>query len=462
MLKRLMHNAFGWPFGTAVGVLLMTSPLVLAAQARPAEGLDIAVELASFDTVWARIQRTYYDSTMRGIDWPGVRDELRPKVERATTRAEVRAAITAMLNRLGESHFALLPRDAVADTSGQPESRDGDVGLEVRLLDGRVLVTRVDTGGPAHHAGIRTGWSLERIGDTDLAPLVASLDAITRPRDHRVAMLRLTMRLQAMLAGPTGSSITLTMDDGFGQSLAREVTRRASPGTAVQLGAMAPLDTRFEAWRLPRDQSCVGVIRFNVFMTPVSPAFDDAMNALRPCRGIVLDLRGNVGGVAAMVMGLAGYFFDKDVTLGELRMRGAQLRYVANPRLVNRHGERVTPYTGPVAIVVDELSASTTEIFAGALQALGRARLFGAPSAGQALPSLLMPLPNGDAVMYAIADFVAPGGRRLEGQGVVPDEPIPLTRATLLQGVDAPLAAALRWLDRQGGEGHAPGRGQPH
>ncbi|HEX7124129.1 MAG TPA: S41 family peptidase [Gemmatimonadaceae bacterium] len=462
MVKRLTHKAFGRLFTTAVGVLLFASPLALRAQAPSATGLDIAVELASFDTVWARIQRTYYDSTMRGIDWPGVRDELRPRVERATSRAEVRAAIAAMLNRLGESHFALLPRDPMADSAGQPESRDGDVGLEVRLLDGRVLITRVDTGGPAHLAGIRTGWSLQRIGNTDLQPLLASLDEIARPRDRRVAMLRLTMRLQAMLAGPIGWSVALTMDDGFGHSLARQVTRRASPGTAVQFGSLAPLDTRFEAWRLPRDRSCVGVIRFNVFMTPVSPAFDDAMNALRSCRGIVLDLRGNVGGVAAMVMGLAGYFFDKDVTLGEVRMRGAQLKYVANPRLVNRHGERVTPYAGPVAILVDELSASTTEIFAGALQALGRARLFGSPSAGQALPSLLMPLPNGDAVMYAIADYVAPGGRRLEGQGVVPDEPIPLTRAALLQGVDAPLEAALRWLDRQGSEGNAPARGQPH
>jgi carboxyl-terminal processing protease len=108
------------------------------------------------------------------------------------------------------------------------------------------------------------------------------------------------------------------------------------------------------------------------------------------------------------------------------------------------------PFDGQVAVIIDELSASTTEILAAALQRLGRARVFGGPSAGQALPALLTRLPNGDRLMYVIGDFAGPGGTRVEGAGVVPDEPVPLSRAALLAGRDEALQAAFRWIETSG------------
>ena len=68
---------------------------------------------------------------------------------------------------------------------------------------------------------------------------------------------------------------------------------------------------------------------------------------------------------------------------------------------------------------------------------------------GQALPALTKRLPNGDALMYVIGDFVTSTGRRLEGQGVIPDEALPLTVSGVSAGKDPDLDAALRWLDRR-------------
>ena len=81
-------------------------------------------------------------------------------------------------------------------------------------------------------------------------------------------------------------------------------------------------------------------------------------------------------------------------------------------------------YAGRVAILVDETSYSASEVFAGGMQAAGRARVFGARTPGGALPALLRKLPNGDVLEYAIADFVTVSGERIEGRGVVPDEPV--------------------------------------
>ena len=94
------------------------------------------------------------------------------------------------------------------------------------------------------------------------------------------------------------------------------------------------------------------------------------------------------------------------------------------------------------------MTGSASECFSGGLQSLGRARVFGETSMGQALPALFDKLPNGDVLIHAWGDFVTGTGVRIEGQGVVPDQPVALTRAKLLAGQDAALDEALAWIDR--------------
>jgi len=99
-----------------------------------------------------------------------------------------------------------------------------------------------------------------------------------------------------------------------------------------------------------------------------------------------------------------------------------------------------------VAFLVDGTSASTSEIFAGGMQDLGRARVFGSRTAGAALPSYFSILPNGDGFQYAIANYISEGGKPLEGLGLKPDVETPLTRQALLDGKDPALDAALAWI----------------
>jgi carboxyl-terminal processing protease len=164
------------------------------------------------------------------------------------------------------------------------------------------------------------------------------------------------------------------------------------------------------------------------------------------CDGIVIDLRGNPGGLGAMVMGFGGYFVDSTRSLGTMRTRQVSLNFVINPRSSRANGSTVEPYSGPLAIMVDAMSASTSEIFATGMQRIGRARVFGERSAAAALPALMERLPSGDVFVHAVADFTDPAGKRVEGAGAVPDETVPLTVAGLLAGKDAPLDAAVRWI----------------
>lgn len=140
-----------------------------------------------------------------------------------------------------------------------------------------------------------------------------------------------------------------------------------------------------------------------------------------------------------MSMGLGGWLISaRDQKLGTMTTRDGSMMFVLNPRPL--------PFTGPVAILVDELSMSTSEILAGGLKDLNRARVFGTKTPGAALPSRIDILPNGDRFQYAFANYISTGGKPLEGLGVVPDTEVPLTRAALLGGHDPALDAAVAWV----------------
>ena len=400
----------------------------------------------TFDAAWTIIRDSHFDPAMNGVDWSGVKAELGPRAARAQSDAELRDVIRDMLGRLGLSHFALIPsgRDngivAAVDLGGDP-------GFEVRLAGAELLVTEVDPHGGAAAAGVRPGWRLLSIDGMPIAELLSRLPESMPARLRHVEIWRM---VETRLRGTQGSPVPLMFDDGQ-RDIGLVVERRAEAGQPATVGNLPTMNVRVDASerRTPRGATA-GVIRFNVWMPGVDPLFQKAVDRFRTTDGIVVDLRGNPGGLAAMIMGISGHFLRERTPLGTMKTRDAELRFAANPRLVNAAGQRVEPYGGPLAILVDAMTGSASECFAGGMRALGRARVFGQTTMGQALPALFARLPNGDVLIHATGDFVTADGTRLEGRGVVPDETIGLVRADLLAGRDATLDAALKWIDQQG------------
>ena len=403
--------------------------------------VDSAVAVATFDSAWSRIATTYYDSAMRGIDWAAVRTELRPRAASAPTTAELRSVLAAMIERLGESHFAIIPAERASAIDRSPDRADGEAGIELRLIDGRLRVFRVDTGGPAWNAGVRPGWELRSV---DGASADSLLGAVTLALEQNPPLLPFiaVRAADARLAGSAGTRLRAEFRDGTGAMRVVHIVRAPARGLAVSFGLLPTVVSRVESHRVQRGDGCVGVVRFNGWMAPIAAAIDSAIVGQSECAGVVLDLRGNPGGLAAMVMGVAGHFLTAPDSLGTMRMRTATVHLVANPR----YGANGSPNAGRLAILVDELSASTSEIFAAALQRLGRARVFGSKTPGFALPALIARLPNGDLLMHVVADFTLPGGGRVEATGVVPDVEARLTLESLLSGRDLALESAVDWV----------------
>lgn len=437
--------------GTAVAAVALAAAL-LSAQAP--EGVE------TFDAAWTTIRDSHFDPAMNGLDWDAVRAELRPRAAAAPSTGELRSVIRDMLRRLGLSHFALIP--STADVSGATRDLGADPGFDVRLVDDDLVVTRVDEG----VAYVHTGWRVVQIGDTAVTDLMRALPG--RPRasvdgerdlaadhrgaagdDTRIVNVEAWRLAQTRLRGPAGSTVRVTFEDGSARFVTLALERRPDEGQPVTVGNLPTMFVRVESGkkRTPAGATA-GVIGFNVWMAAVDAQFQTAIDAFRQTDGIVVDLRGNPGGLAAMLMGISGHFVGERKTLGVMKTRESELRFVANPRLVSAAGERVAAFGGPLAILVDAMSGSASECFAGGMQSIGRARVFGQPSMGQALPALFDRLPNGDVLIHAYGDFVTSDGTRLEGRGVIPDEIQPLDRRELLAGRDRPLEAALAWIDR--------------
>ena len=443
-------------------VAALTAAIVVAAtlavagtQAAP----DRELNLETFDAAWRIINETHWDPEFNGVDWESVRDELRPRAGEAGSAAQLRAVIIDMIGRLGQSHFAVWPRGALgslrpddggggAGLGGRREAgaaRGGDPGFATVLVDDRFVVARVDEQGPGAAAGVRPGWVVHSINGVELD--TAALVAVEGVERHKV-LVEAQRGMDRRLSRRPGETLELLFLDGDDQPVELEVRVQRPAGELRTFGNMPPVFARLESRLLEPDVDIiVGVIAFNIWLPQLAPAFDGAIDTMRDAQGIILDLRGNPGGVGGMVMGFGGHFVEEYVSLGTMRTRDGELRFVANPRRINTSGELVDPFAGPLAILIDNTSASTSEVFAGGLQAIGRARVFGQRSMGAVLPSLMDELPNGDILQHAFADFVVTAsGERLEGRGVVPDQEIDITRADLLAGRDPALEAAVEWI----------------
>ena len=442
-----------------VSIAIPPIAAVLAlAPARAQTPIAPALAAETFDSAWSVIDRTLWDSTVVNRVWTPARAELRPRAERARTVEELRGLLAGMVARLPYSHFEVIPGEVQARLAEGAEAGGGDAGMEVRLVGERFLVTRVDAGGAAAAAGVRPGWSVDAVGGKTARERLALLAGIPGARDARGRQLYGWMAITPALRGAPGSRLRVRFLDAADRPVEKALTLRAPGGMTQKLGNLPPLDVRLETRRVRLDDgTTLGVIRFNYWLPVILPALNAAVDSLRGVDGFVVDLRGNLGGLGAMAPGFAGHFLDRADTLGVMRMRSSTLYFVANPRRVDTQAHAVLPFAGPLAVLTDALSASTSEFFAGGLQQLGRARVFGEPTAGQALPALAQKLPDGDVLMHAIADFGGPRGQRFEGLGVTPDVAAPPTRAALLAGHDPAMDAAAAWI-RAAKRSRAPAR----
>ncbi len=354
------------------------------------------------------------------------------------TMKDARAVISDAIERLHQTHFGIIPGDLYDDLEDLENSNvgPGELGLDVRLIEGRAVVKAVTEGRSAHRAGVKTGWVIDKIDGKPVSQVLKTAEA-AYAKTGLVSAYK-TEAVVSKLHGRVGSKIAVDFLDDKDKPVHFDLTAGEPAGVPASFGNLPTFYVRFVAKRVDRT---VGYVSLSAFfdMVNVLKKFGEAIEDSRDADGLIIDLRGNPGGIGAMSMAMGGWLVsERGLKLGTLITRGSSVNFALQPRR--------RAFKGPVAVLVDDLSMSTAEILAGGLKDLKRARIFGSRTPGAALPSTVEVLPNGDRFQYAFANYVSIGGKAVEGAGIVPDVETPLTRAVLLEGRDPAVEAAVCWI----------------
>jgi carboxyl-terminal processing protease len=399
--------------------------------------LDEKTRRAAVEAVWRIVKNTHWDPGFGGVDWDGVYRRFLPLGLKAPTEAAFWATLQEMVDQLKQSHFVVLAPGAFtgAEAGGRRREGGGWSGARLVLTKDGVLVGAVRDGSPAAEAGLTPGMIVESIGSS---PLEKSLGPLVARKARPV---ELALALRALESGGVGETLVWRVVDAAGRALNLSVRYGAPPGKVVRQLGLPATNVDSESRILKNDG--IWYFRYNIFLLPNQQAFMEALARVenRSAPGLILDLRGNPGGVIFMTWGIANRLALWSGSLGNMRQKSATLRFpVTIPE------DEPAPFKGPVAVLTDELSLSCSEVLAGGLQEMGRVKVVGRTTGGMVLPAQISLLPGGARLEHAIADFKTPKGIYLEGRGVIPDIPVALTRKALLADPDPDLTAARNWI----------------
>jgi carboxyl-terminal processing protease len=296
----------------------------------------------------------------------------------------VRNAIIGMMQGL-DPHSTYLDANALADLTEQTRGRFAGVGMELGVGDGYIKVLTPLEGSPAAQAGLLSGDILLAIDDV-------SLEGRT-----------LTYALQALRGSP-GSSVRLDVRRESGATERITVTR-----------ALVNLVSVFSSQLEPG----YGYVRISQFQETTAEELEHAIKTLtkdneEPLQGLVLDLRNNPGGVLQASVAVADAFLKSGlIVYTKGRQASAQLRFSASADdLIDG---------APLAVLINNASASASEIVAGALQDHHRALIVGTPSFGKGTVQTVLPLQHERAVKLTTAHYFTPSGRSIQKHGITPD-----------------------------------------
>lgn len=314
----------------------------------------------------------------RGLDRVAQLLEL---IERTAVKAPagdelVDAAIRGMLAEL-DPHSSYFGPELTQDLSNEQQGEYFGVGLTVGLRDGRIMVVSPMEGGPAHSQGIRTG------------DIITHIDGIPATGDEYDASVR-------RLRGPQGTSVRITIErEGLPRPITVTVVRDRISLRTVSHSFMIDADT--------------GYVRLTSFAQTSDREVSEAIDRLKAAgmRRLVFDLRGNPGGDLDASVGVANLFVPDGLIV---YIQGLTEDSRQDYRALSERAH----FDGPMVVLINNGSASGSEVVTGALQDLDRAWVVGEKSWGKGLVQTHFPLSYGASLSLTTAKYYTPSGRLIQ------------------------------------------------
>jgi carboxyl-terminal processing protease len=399
----------------------------------PKQRLSPKDRVEVFEKVWKEIRDHYYDSKFNGVDWNEVHLRYRPLVDTVKNDQEFYFLISQMTSELHDAHTRFSSPEQWRSFQRQ---QGITVGFSVDDVDGKTVVTNVIPQSNAARAGIEPGMVVLTVDGTPVADRIAEIEKKRLPSSSERATRWFIYN--RVFSGPPDTQVKIGLQRDKGSIFEVTITRQLHSAAPEVITHVLPSGNVY--------------IRFDGFQHPITKEFKQALQKFHDAPGLIVDLRRNGGGDLAVLLPIAGYFFGKKTLFAKDSTRtGKPLSsYVGLFKLplqlyVGRSGDQI--YSGPVAVLVDAHSASSSEVFAAGMQDTQRAKIFGSQSCGCVLGIARPRVMKGGGVLeMSEVLWFSPKGRKLEGTGIIPDQVVVPTMFDLQRGRDAVLAEADKTL----------------
>lgn len=386
-------------------------------------GLNRERGLAMLLNIKDALELRYYDKTYRGIDLDAKFKTAEERIKKLDANWQIYRVIGQLIMDLNDSHTVFIPPARVKRV---------EYGFALQMIGKTCYVVEVKKGSDAEAKGLKVGDVVRAVGSfTPARDTLWKINYLYYSLDPQEV-------LKISVLGPDQSAKELEIKAAF-----RSVEERRKE---IEQRRKERRENSFRCQAINQETITCKLLTFSVD----EKFIDRMMKEVAGYKKFILDLRGNGGGLVKTEMYLTGYFFDHDVKIGDFITRNKKSERMAKTQKANA-------FMGELAVLIDNNSASASEVFARVIQLEQRGKVVGDVSAGKVMTGQFFRLttvrprqPDFEISIFGlgitIGDLIMSDGKRLEGVGVIPDHPIGPTRKALIEGNDPVLAFAAGLL----------------
>ena len=329
-----------------------------------------------FDRTWRIISKEYYEPTLNHQNWARWKYHYQGKIK---TDEDARVAIDTMIASLNEPYTRFMTKKDYEDLTTSITSKIYGIGVNIYSNAGKIEIFNVMPATPADFAQLKQGDIITAVNGKDTNGMNVS-------------------EVASLVRGPENSVVELTILR-HNKKITKKIKRK---------------EIKIKTVRSSIVDNHIGYIQILSFMSGSTPnEFVDALNNTKNTDSLILDLRGNTGGLLDNAVFIADIFLQKG-TIVDIIYRNGYKKSI-------RAQDGIQPIDKPVVVLVNGASASASEILSGALKDYHRATLVGKKTFGKGLVQKVVPLPNQTGVNITIARYLTPNGTDINKLGIKPD-----------------------------------------
>ena len=329
-----------------------------------------------FDKTWKIISKEYYEPSLNHQDWLRWKNRYQGKIK---TDEDAKVAIDTMIASLDEPYTRFMNKKEFEDLTSSITSKIYGIGVNIYSNAGKIEVFNVIPATPADIAQLKQGDIITAVNGKDISGMNVS-------------------EVAALVRGPENSVVELTIlrkDKKITKKIKRKEIKIKTVKSSI-------IDNH------------IGYIQILSFMSGTTPnEFVEALENTQKADSLILDLRGNTGGLLDNAVFIADMFINEGTIVDIIYRNGYRKSIKAQDEhlLLNK----------PIVVLVNGASASASEILSGALKDYHKATLVGRKTFGKGLVQKVVPLPNQTGVNITIARYLTPSGTDINKLGIKPD-----------------------------------------